>query len=168
MTELLRHKKALYIFSGLVSLAIVLALAINLLLSERRELKQLKDQRKEMMLLKAEFLSLRQRLNLVEGKENLSNMQGIVQAVDEVFSSTGLREKVKAVKSTGKRETRDGFEEEADVSIEKISMNEMVNIFYRIEHAPMVLIVKKATVKKSFENPELLNLTLDLSFLKVK
>jgi general secretion pathway protein M len=168
LTELLRHKKTLYILFGLVSFAIVLGLAINILWSDRRELKQLRDQKKEMMLLKAEFLSLRQRINLVEGKEHLSDIQGIVQAVDEVFSSTGLRDKVKTVKSTGRRETRDGFEEEADVSIEKISMNEMVNIFYRIEHAPMVLIIKKATVKKSFENPELLNLALDLSFLKVK
>lgn len=47
-------------------------------------------------------------------------------------------------------------------------MNEMANIFYRIEHAPMILTVKKATIKQSFENPELLNITLDLSFLKTK
>jgi hypothetical protein len=91
-----------------------------------------------------------------------------VQAVDEVFSSIGLRDKVKTVKSTGKRETRDGFEEEADISIEKVTMNEMVNILYRIERAPMVLTIKKATIKKSFESPELLNLMLVVSFLKAK
>lgn len=121
-----------------------------------------------MMLLKDEFLSLRQRINFVEGKKNLSNVQGIVQAVDEVFSSVGLRDKVKTVKSAGKRDTRDGFEEEADISVEKVSMNEMANIFYRIERAPMALTIKKATIKKSFESPELLNLTLVLSFLKAK
>jgi hypothetical protein len=158
----------LYFFSGLVGFILVLTLGVNLLLSERRELKQLEDQRKEMMLLKDEFLSLRQRINLVEGKKNLSNVQGIVQAVDEVFSSIGLRDKVKTVKSTGKRETRDGFEEEADISIEKVTMNEMVNILYRIERAPMVLTIKKATIKKSFESPELLNLMLVVSFLKAK
>ncbi len=147
---------------------LVLTLGVNFLLSERRELKQLADQRKEMMLLKDEFLSLRQRINLVEGKKNLSNVQGIVQAVDEVFSSIGLRDKVKTVKSTGKRETKNGFEEEADISIEKVSMNEMVNILYKIERAPMILTIKKATVKKSFESPELLNLTLVVSFLKTK
>jgi hypothetical protein len=157
-----------YFFSGLVGFILVLTLGVNLLLSERRELKQLEDQRKEMMLLKDEFLSLRQRINLVEGKKNLSNVQGIVQAVDEVFSSIGLRDKVKTVKSTGKRETRDGFEEEADISIEKVTMNEMVNILYRIERAPMVLTIKKATIKKSFESPELLNLMLVVSFLKAK
>jgi hypothetical protein len=44
----------------------------------------------------------------------------------------------------------------------------MINVFYRIENAPMVLTVKKATIKKSFENPELLNITMVLSFLKAK
>jgi len=164
----MKNRKMLYFLSGLVGFVIVLALGINLLLSERRELDQLKDQRKEMLLLKDEFLSLRQKINFVEGRKNLSNVQGIVQAVDEVFSSVGLRDKVKTVKSAGKRETRDGFEEEADISVEKVSMNEMANIFYRIERAPMVLTIKKAAIKKSFENPELLNLTLVISFLKAK
>jgi general secretion pathway protein M len=164
----MKNRKMLYFLSGLAGFVIVLALGINLLLSERRELNRLKDQRKEMMMLKDEFLSLRQKISFVEGRKNLSNVQGIVQAVDEVFSSVGLRDKVKTVKSAGKRETRDGFEEEADISVEKVSMNEMANIFYRIERAPMVLTIKKATIKKSFESPELLNLTLVISFLKAK
>jgi general secretion pathway protein M len=164
----MKNRKMISILSGLAGFIILLVLGINLLLAERRELNQLKDQRKEMLLLKDEFLSLRQKINFVEGRKNLSNVQGIVQAVDEVFSSIGLRDKVKTVKSAGKRETRDGFEEEADISIEKVSMNEMANIFYRIERAPMVLTIKKATIKKSFENPELLNLTLVISFLKAK
>jgi general secretion pathway protein M len=168
LRELLKHRKLLYLLSGLVGFVIVLVVGVNLLVSERRELNQMKDQRKEMMMLKDEFLSLRQRINFVEGKKNLSNVQGIVQAVDEVFSSVGLRDKVKTVKSAGKRETRDGFEEEADIFVEKVSMNEMANIFYRIERAPMVLTIKKATIKKSFESPELLNLTLVISFLKAK
>ena len=164
----MKNRKMLSLLGGLAGFVILFALGINLLLSERRELNQLKDQRKEMLLLKDEFLSLRQKINFVEGRKNLSNVQGIVQAVDEVFSSIGLRDKVKTVKSVGKRETRDGFEEEADISIEKVSMNEMANIFYRIERAPMVLTIKKTTIKKSFENPELLNLTLVISFLKAK
>ena len=164
----MKNRKMLSLLGGLAGFVILFALGINLLLSERRELNQLKDQRKEMLLLKDEFLSLRQKINFVEGRKNLSNVQGIVQAVDEVFSSIGLRDKVKTVKSAGKRETRDGFEEEADISIEKVSMNEMANIFYRIERAPMVLTIKKTTIKKSFENPELLNLTLVISFLKAK
>lgn len=164
----MKHKRFLFFISGLITFTIMLTVLMNLLSSERRELELLKSQRKEMATLKSEFLSLRQRINAVEGKKNLSNVQGVVQAVDDVVSSVGLKDKVKTVKSTGKKEIRDGFEEDADIYLEKVTMNEMINIFYRIENAPMVLTVKKAVVKKSFENPELLNLSLSVSFLKTK
>lgn len=141
---------------------------MNQLESAKKELQQLKDQRKEIMMLHGEYVSLKQKIDAVESRKNLTNVQGIIQAVDEVFSSTGLKDKVKTVKATGKRESKDGSEEEADVYIEKVTMNETVNIFYRIENAPMVLTIKKATVKKAFENPELLNISLSLSFLKTK
>jgi hypothetical protein len=129
---------------------------------------QLREQRKEMSVLREEYLSLQKKIQTVEGRKNLANIQGVLQAIDDTFSSVGLKDKVKTVKSTARREIKDGIEEEADVLVEKVTMNEMVNIFYRIEHAPMILTVKKVTVKKSFENPELLNMTLMLSFLKPK
>lgn len=166
--RIIRDKRIVYGLSGLVVFLAAVLLLFNLLSSERKELKLLKEQRKEMLMLSDEFMFLRQRLQAVEGKRNISNVQGIVQAVDEIFSSVGLRDKVKAVKPAGKKETKEGVEEEADVSVEKMSMNEMLNIFYRIENAPMILTVKRATIKKSFENPELLNVTMVLSFLKAK
>lgn len=168
MTDLLKNRKILSLITGILVFIFLVAYGMHMLSSERKELKMLKEQQKEMLILKDEFLSLRQRIGLVEGRKSLSNTQGIAQAVDEVFSSVGLRDKVKTVKSAGKRELKEGTEEDADISIEKVSMNEMVNIFYKIENAPMILTVKKATIKKSFENPELLNITLSLSFLKTK
>jgi hypothetical protein len=154
--------------AGVVIVIIAVTLAVGQLSAERKELKLLTEQRKEMLGLKDEFLSLRERVSGVEGKKNLTNVQGAVQAVDEVFSSAGLKDKLKTVKASGKREVKDGFEEEADITIEKVNMNEMVNIFYRIENAPMILTIRKATIKKSFENPELLNISLVLSFSKPK
>jgi hypothetical protein len=119
-----------------------------------------------MAVLKDEFVSLKQKIQRVESRKKLANVQGVLQAVDEVFSSLSLKEKVRTIKSTGRRETKDGIEEEADVSVEKVTMNEMLNILHRIEHAPMILTVRKVAIKQSFENPELLNITLMLSFLK--
>lgn len=168
MRELLKDKRFIYVLLALTGFIIIVALGMNLLSSERRELKLLKEQRKEMLMLNGEFLALKQRIDVVEGKKKLSNVQGIVQAIDEVFLPIGLKDKIKTVKSTGRREIKDGFEEEADLQIEKVSMNEMINIFYKIDNAPMVLTVRKAAIKKSFENPELLNIALTLSFLKAK
>jgi hypothetical protein len=159
------------IVSALLGLAIFIALiafGLNMLSSERKELQSLEGQLTEMIALKAEFMRLKQQVDAVEMKKNLVGAQGVVQAIDNVFQPLGLKDKVKSVKTGGKREIREGFEEEANVSVEKVTMNEMANIFYRIEHAPMILTVKKATIKQSFENPELLNITLALSFLKTK
>jgi len=168
MTDLLKNRRIISFSAVLISFLILAALGVKMLLSQTRELHQLQEQRKEIAVLRDEFLLLQQKIQTVENRKNLTNVQGVLQAVDEVFSSVGMKEKVKTVKSTGKRETKDGIEEEADVSVEKVTMNEMVNILYRIDNAPMILTVKKVTVKQSFENPELLNITLMLSFLKTK
>ncbi len=164
----MKDKRFIYVLLALTGFIIIGALVMNLLSSERRELKLLKEQQKEMLMLKDEFLSLKKRIDAVESKKNLANVQGVVQAIDEVFLPIGLKDKIKTVKSTGRRKIKDGFEEEADLHIEKVSMNEMANIFYKIENAPMVLTIKKAMIKKSFENSELLNIALTLSFLKAK
>ena len=164
----MKDKKMILGIAGLVIFIIMISVALRILANERKDLLQLKEQRKEMIVLRDAFLLLSRKVNTVEAKKELSNVQGIAQAVEEVFSSVGLKDRVKTVKSTGKRETKDGYEEEADVYIEKVTMNEMVNFFHRMRNASMVLTVKKVTIKKSFENPELLNISLILSFLKSK
>ena len=168
MTVRLKDKRILFALTGLAIFIVLIAFGLNMLSSERKELQSLKGQLTEMITLKDEFMRLKQQVDAVEMKKNLVGAQGIVQAIDDVFQPLGLKDKVKSVKPGGKREIREGFEEEANVSVEKVTMNEMANIFYRIEHAPMILTVKKATIKQSFENPELLNITLVLSFLKTK
>jgi general secretion pathway protein M len=164
----LKDKMVVAFFAGLIVVVFVLLYGMHQLSLSKKELAAFKGQRNELLLLKDEYLSLKQRIDSVEGRKNLSGPQGIVQAVDEVFQSMGLKDRIKTLKSTGKKEIKDGFEENADLSIEKVTMNEMVNILYRIENAPMVLTMKKVTIKKSFENPELMNISLDLSFLKTK
>ena len=166
MRTLLRDKPTIYLASVLVACVLLAVLGMRILSSQTKELQYLRGQQEEMAALREEFLSLQQKIQRVESKAHLANVQGVLQAVDEVFSSVGLRDNIKTVKSVGKKETEDGIEEEADVSVEKVTMNEMVNIFYRLEHAPMILTVKKVTLKQSFENPELLNLNLLVSFLK--
>jgi general secretion pathway protein M len=168
VTGRLKDKRLVAVLLGLALFIVLIAFGLNMLSSERKELQSLKGQLMEMITLKDEFMRLKQQVDSVEMKKNLVGAQGIVQAIDNVFQPLGLKEKVKSVKPGGKREIREGFEEEADVVLEKVTMNEMANIFYRIEHAPMILTVKKAAIKKSFENPELLNITLVLSFLKTK
>lgn len=168
MKDILRNKILIFIALVLIIFTTSIAYAINLLSSERKELKFLKERKKEMLILKHNFLALRHRIDAIERKKDLSHMEGIMQAIDNVFSSLGLKDKLKTIKSSGVREIKDGLEEESEIYIEKVTMNEMLNIFYTIEHIPVVLTVKKVTIKKTFEDPELLNISLTLSFLKLQ
>lgn len=154
---------------GCIAVSIVLCVFIfNVSLSLKSDLSNLKAQHKELLFIKDEFLSLKNRIDTVEGKKTLTKVEGIVQAVDEVFLPLGLKKKVKSVKPTGTKDLKDTTEEEAEVKIEKVDMNEMVNIFHKIENSPMILSLKKTTIKTSFENPALLDITMTIALVKPK
>lgn len=149
-------------------LIIALIILLMTFTAARRELEGLKVQHAEMGMLKSEFASLKTRIDEVERKKKLMKVDGIISALDEIFSSLGLKNKIKAIKSIGNKEVSGSIEEDVEVLVERINMNEMVNLFYRIENAPMLLMLRKVNIKTSFEKPELLNLNLTISLVHEK
>lgn len=164
----LKADRNVLVISVIALLFIVCVILFEVSLSLKRERDTLRSQQKEMLALSNEYAGLKNAVDAVEGKRSLTKVEGIVQAVDEVFKSMGLGQKVKSVKSTGTREKKFASEEEAEVSVEKVTMNEMVNILYRIENAPMILTVRKTSIKTSFDNPSLLNVTMTVGLIKPK
>lgn len=154
--------------AALVSVLVLCGITFLYARSLKIERAGLKTKHQEVLQLRDEYLRLSSSIGAVEGRRSLARVEGIVQAVDEVFRSLGLNQKVRSVKPLGSREKKFGVEEEAEVQVEKVNMNEMTNILFKIENAPMVLSVRKASIKTSFENPSFLNLTLTLSLIKPK
>jgi len=149
--------------AGVVASAVALAVLIGLFSSARGDLSASRSARQEMLALKDDYLTLKGKIDALERKKKLTRVQGIIQAVDNVSEPLGLKEKVKSVKPLGS--TVKG-EEKAEVSVQAVSMNEMVNFLYAVENAPMLLVVRKINIKTSFENPQQLNLSLTLSLIK--
>ena len=164
----LKTDRRLLISAAAVIILVVSVLLVNTSLSLKKEGSALRSQKEEILLLREDFLELRKKINAIEGKKSLIKVEGIVQAIDEIFRSTGLNQKVKSVKPTATRDKKYAIEEEADVEVEKVSMNELVNILYKLENAPMVLLIKKARLKTSFEDPSLLNITMTIGLVKPK
>lgn len=154
---------------GAVLVSVVLcALMFRLSLSLERDNAALRSRQDALVGLSGEFGVIKERVRAVEGKTSAARVEGIVQAVDEVFRSLGLEKKVKSLKSTGTREREFGTEEEAELLVERVTMNEMVNIFYRIGQTPAALAVKRTTLKTVFDSPSLLNITMTISFISPK
>jgi uncharacterized protein YoxC len=165
---MLKIDRNVFAISGIALLFILCVVLFEVSLSLKKDRDDLRSRQREMLVLANEYAGLKTTVDSVEGKKSLTKVEGIVQAVDEVFKSIGLSQRVKSVKSTGTRERKFASEEEADVSVEKVTMNEMVNILYRIETAPMILSVKKTSIKMSFDNPSLLNVTMTVSLIRPK
>ena len=147
-------------------------LIIPVLVMERsagKELEILKTKQKELSVLSREYKLMKENVDFVEQRSTVAQVRGIANAVDMLSSSVGMKGKIKSVKVTGAREIQGSMtEESAEVQMEKVSMNELVNIYHRVNEAPMILSVKRATIKKSFENPELLNITMTVSLFTRK
>jgi len=134
----------------------------------QKEGAELESQKKEFLMLRGEFLELRNKIVRVEGRKSLTKTEGIIQAVDEILRPSGLNTKVKSVKPTGTRDKKHVLEEEAVIEFDKMGMNEMINILYKIENAPMILLIRKTSLKTSFENPSLIHMTMTIAFVKPK
>jgi general secretion pathway protein M len=164
----LKTDRRVLVIAGILLLCLGCIILFEFALSLKRQNNVLRSRQKEILFLSQEYTALKSIVGSVEARKSLTKVEGIVQAVDEIFKSMGLQQKVKSVKSTGVKEKKYSSEEEADVSVEKVTMNEMVNILYRIENAPMILSVRRTSIKTSFENPSLLNITMTVGLIKPK
>jgi hypothetical protein len=165
----LKADRRLLAAGGATILCVVIFFLGSASLSLEKERSSLSVKRKEILALRDDYLSLRAALNAAEARKTGGGKPaGIVQTIDELFGSMGLSQKVKSVKSTEARDRKYAVEEEAEVELEKVNMNEMTNIFYRIENGPFLLSVRKSDIKTNFENPALLNITMTVDLIKPK
>ena len=148
-------------------LVVLFILIIPVLLWERvveKELSELTAKYQEYSVLSNKYISLKASVDAVEQKKALTKTNSITQAIGDISVSLGIKEKMKSVKLTGAKKVIDQMNEEsAEILMEKLNMTELVHLLYKIENAPMILAIKRVVIKKSFENPDLLDVTMAVS-----
>lgn len=152
------------LLSALLGLYVLIIPALIWERASSRELSQLKTRFTEFSILSAEYRSLKEQAGSIEQKRFLTKTSGIAQALDDAFLSLGVKGKMKSIKGIEGREIKGQLNEEtAEVQMEKVNMNELVNIFYKLENAPLLLSIQKVALKKSFDKPDLLDVTMTVS-----
>jgi len=160
--------RALLKAAGAAVPVIVCIIAVSFFFSSKNELARARARQKEFALLKSEYRTLKSSIDVVESKKSITNVKGILPAVDEIFLSLGLKQRIRAVKPLTTKEAPGAVEEEAEVQVERVNINEAVNLFYKIENAPMGIFIKKAAMKSSFENPASLDITMTIALIRPK
>jgi len=118
---------------------------------------------KELMPLKTAYLSARQ------ASDRLSARMATLRPDDspaKIIEDTGIKGKsIKIVPMKG--EERAGFTEDAaDIRIEGLTLNEAVNLLYRLEKGSRPLVVKKCNLRTRFDDPSRCDLGLIMALLR--
>ncbi len=151
----------------LVSVAIIAALFAGLFVALRaaqRDASAMETTARDAVRYAARCRELNDTAAALEARAAADVPSGIVEAVDRVTAPLGLKDRVKSVKNlpSGPREQL------AELSLAGLTPNELANVLYSIETAPMLLVVRKADVRSSFERQGTLNASLTLALIKTK
>ncbi len=118
---------------------------------------------KELMPLKITYLSARRSSDILRGR--MASLRPD-DSPAKIIEETGI--KGKAIKIVPlKSEERNGvIEDAADIRIDGLTMNEAVNLLYRLEKGSRPLVIKKSNLKVRFDDPSRSDLSFVLALLK--
>ncbi len=123
----------------------------------------LKEQLKEMEMLKEELVQIKDIVESKEKKIGLVKISGVVPAMEQTLNSLGIEAKV--IKPLEKKTIKEFIEEDAEVQVENIDLNRIVNLLYTIENSVFPLKIKGAAIKSAFDKPDKFSLGLTVSFI---
>ena len=129
----------------------------------KSENEGLNTQLKEMEMLGEGFFYIKDMIESKEKKIGLTNVSGVVPALEQMLNSMGLEAKI--IKPLEKKRTKGFTEEDAELQIENIDLNKIVNLLYKIENSPVPMKIKTAHIKTTFENPNVFILSMTASLI---
>lgn len=114
-----------------------------------------------------ELLDLEKRLNGYKRQIDGSD-PGLkpVPLLEELVSRLGLSSQVKNLKSTDSRQDNGFIFLSAELELERLDLNQLVNLLFRIKNHNALLIVKRAEVEQDFQESDRLNLAITVSLVK--
>jgi hypothetical protein len=124
----------------------------------------LKKQIEELQSLTGSVIRLK---GIVETKEKRiasARAKGVVSTLEQILKSLGIE--AKTIKPLDKKKTNEFTEEVADIEVENIDLNHVVNLLYKIDSSPSPMKINSASTKTGFENPDRFTLKLSVSLLR--
>lgn len=159
---ILSDRYILIILTGIVLATVFVFITFVSANNLERKNENLRKQFKELQALKEELINIKYIVDSKEKKIGLTDVKSVVSALEQMLNSLGLEAKV--IKSLGKRKIKEFTEEDAELEIENIDLNKIVNLLYKIENSPVPMKIKTTAIRTTFENPDIfvLNMTASL------
>lgn len=125
--------------------------------------RSLQNQLGDIKKMQKELVQLRELVDAREKKIGLTEVNGVVSALEEMLDGLGV--KAKRIKPLEKRISGEFTEESAELEIENIDINTIINLLYRLDNSPMLFKIRDASIRSTFENPDTFILSLTASLI---
>lgn len=114
--------------------------------------------------LEAEYLSLRAEVDRVSAKAG-ANGRELSSVIGSIAAGLGITD-VASIKPAAERSELGYTVREAEVNVERIELNRLVNLLYRIEAHETLLSIREFSMKSRFDNPDLYDVSLRVAHIK--
>ncbi len=165
-TSLLKGKTAVMLAAVLL-MTVLLLISLNVLSKRTDVLKSTEEGLSQYNSLLSEYKEGGEERGALMAKVSQHSAGGLLQGNEEVMSSLGLKEKRSTIRSDAQRSFKEFREETAEFKLNAVSLNEIVNILYKIENGTTGFFVRKFSMKKGFSDPAKFDVTIDLSYVSM-
>lgn len=166
MLKQMSKKNQILLIAALAAAGMVIVL-FGLDMKQRTGVSSAMEQYEEMSALSKLYSELSSSVNSVEKRSALSKGDSLPIVVESMITDIGLKERLRSVKPFGGG-TKGNYEvQEAEVLLEKLSMNELINVLHGIYTEPAGLFVTAAEFKRDFTERETINAQLSLKMVSL-
>jgi hypothetical protein len=117
----------------------------------------------EMQMLQKDLIKIKDIVESKEKKIGLSRASSVISTLEQMLNDLGLKAKV--IKPLEKRRLKEFTEENAELIIEGIDLNAIVNLLYKIENSPIPMKIKSTNIRTRFEDPDMFDLNLMVALI---
>lgn len=160
---LLNDRRSLILFSAIAVVIIsIIVISINSREARKRN-DNLRAQLGKMETLSAGLSGIKEIVNSKEKKIEPARGSGVVSRLEAILKTMGFE--AKTIKPMQVKRIDEFMEEDAELEIEKIDLNGIVNFMYQINNSPMPMKIKSASIKTTFEDHDKFILKLTASLI---
>ncbi|HAO94279.1 MAG: hypothetical protein A2X93_06295 [Deltaproteobacteria bacterium GWC2_56_8] len=155
--------KPLHVKLGAAVIALLVFMGLTLAVNGKtgQRLKSLQNEAASFDSARAEYESIRSTLEPYERKL-LAPVASASEAVQEAASEAGIKKNLSALKPFAEPASKGFRKSGVEVKIEGITLNELLNLIYRMENHANLLLVKDFALKTRFGSAGLNDVTLQV------
>ena len=153
----------------LSAIAVVIIFTITVSINSRDARKKnegLQNQLIELESLETGLIEMKGLVNAKERKIGLTKESGVVSRLENILKAIGLE--ARALKPMQEKKINEFIEEDAELEIQNIDLNGIVNLLYQINSATAPMKVKNISIKNTFEDNDKFILKLTASLISRK